>query len=174
MSLAGGTGSPPHLPAQAVKDQWAPHWHEHRCAFNPLSLDHAGACAVGFWLVWFSGLSDGVKPGVSRFFGCSYRAFRRLVVFGVLVLTETVSCRFGETHSRLPLAGSVDLRLRTLKLPHSKHSLGANVVLFEVICKSTCKPARRRVPCDIRPSGIGRGDWSYRLGTGLAAGTRCC
>ena len=44
------------------------------------------------------------------------------------MLTETVSCRFGETYSRLPMAGSVDLRLRTLKLPYSKYSLGANVV----------------------------------------------
>ena len=43
------------------------------------------------------------------------------------MLTKTVSCRFGETYSRLPLAGSVDLRLRTLKLPYSKYSLGANV-----------------------------------------------
>ena len=44
------------------------------------------------------------------------------------MLTETVSCRFGETYSRLPLASSVDLRLRTVKLPYSKYSLGANVV----------------------------------------------
>ena len=43
------------------------------------------------------------------------------------MLTKTVSCRFGETYSRLPLASSVDLRLRTLKLPYSKYSLGANV-----------------------------------------------
>ena len=42
-------------------------------------------------------------------------------------LTKTVPCRFGETYSRLPLASSVDLRLRTLKLPCSKYSLGANV-----------------------------------------------
>ena len=46
------------------------------------------------------------------------------------MLTKTVSCRFGETYSRLPLAGSVDLRLRTLKLPYySKYSLGANVLV---------------------------------------------
>ena len=50
------------------------------------------------------------------------------MVFWFGELTKTVSCRFGETYSRLPLASSVDLRLRTLKLPYSKYSLGANVV----------------------------------------------
>jgi len=32
VSLAGGIGSPPHLPAQEVKVQWAPDWHEHWCS----------------------------------------------------------------------------------------------------------------------------------------------
>ena len=61
------------------------------------------------------------------------------------MLTETVSCRFGETYSRLPLAGSVDLRLRTLKLPYSKYSLGANVVWI------VAARLRRNPPADAAP-----------------------
>ena len=55
------------------------------------------------------------------------------------MITETVSCRFGETYSRLPQASSVDLRLRTLKLPYSKYSLGANVfsvVIMGYVCQN--------------------------------------
>ena len=70
-----------------------------------------------------------------------------MVVFWLGVLTETVSRRFGETYSRLPLADSVDLRLRPLKLPYSKYSLGANVrsTVIKLLGWARPRSPRRRV-----------------------------
>ena len=96
---------------------------------------------LGFGLSGFRVFGGRRKAGFSRFSGVLTLAFRRRVVFWVGELTKTVSCRFGETYSRLPLASSVDLRLRTLKLPYSKYSVGANVFDSSVV-----RPSRYRSP----------------------------
>ena len=101
-------------------------------------MSHRTRWGVGCWALVclvFGFEEVGSRPGFQGFSGGLTEPFGVGWCSGLAMLTEAVSCRFGEAYSRLPLASSVDLRLRTLKLPYSKYSLGANVlpVVFVII-----------------------------------------